>query len=379
MAKNRIAQSRKGSPAAAVDTIDEERDEPREGIAIQLGARGVGEAKEGLGGAFDAGEVAGGVEDAVGEHVADVGGDKRKLRVARVGKERAEVVRLHERVEGGGGGRFDERELEEALPDVARGPSAEEEIVARGDVEIMEETVDRFRAVLLDGEALRCAGGMGGATRGEWADAAIGVAGDALQGAELHDGLVVCAGLIGREETAGQIVVEAAAGGCVGGRIDGEESADDAQHIPVDDGVRRPGGEGHDGGGRVVANAAEGADGGVIRGEASGEAIADVAGGGVEVTGAGIVAEALPEPEDVLLRGVGQGADVGEALEEAVVIVHPLRHAGLLEDDLGNPDAVGVAGVAPGQRAAVRVVPPAERAAHVIIVRHGVMCETRRC
>ena len=219
---------------------------------------------------------------------------------------------------------------------------------------------------------------MGGATRGERADAAIGVAGNALQGAELHDGLIVCAGLIGREEFAGQIVVEAAAGGGVGGRIDGEESADDAQHIPVDDGVRRPGGEGHDGGGRVVADAAEGADGGVIRGEASGEAIADVAGGGVEVAGAGIVAEALPEPEDVLLRGVGQGADVGEALEEAVVIVHPLRHAGLLEDDLGDPDAVGVAGVAPGQRAAVRVVPPAERAAHVIIVRHGVMCETRR-
>ena len=62
-----------------------------------------------------------------------------------------------------------------------------------------------------------------------------------------------------------------------------------------------------------------------------------------------------------------------------MIIVHPLRHAGLLEDDLGDPDAVGVAGVAPGERAAVRVVPPAERAAHVIIVRHGVMCETRRC
>ena len=379
MAKNRIAQSRKGSSAAAVDTIDEERHEPREGIAIQLGARGVGEAEEGLGGVLDAGEVAGGVEDAVGEHVADVGGDKRKLRVARVGKERAEVVRTHERVEVGGGGRLDERELEEALPDVARGPAVEEEVVARGDVEIMEVTVDGLRAVLLDGEAFGRAGGMGGATRGEWADAAIGVAGNALQGAELHDGLVVCAGLIGRKEAAGQIVVEASAGGGVGGRIDGEESADDAQHIPVDGGVRRAGGEGHDGGGRVVADAAEGADVSIIRGEAPGEAIADVAGGGVEVAGAGIVAEALPEPEDVLLVGVGQGADVGEALEEAVVIVHPLRHTGLLEDDLGDPDAVGVAGVAPGERAAVRVVPPAERAAHVIIVRHGVMCETRRC
>ena len=371
MAKNRIAQSRKGSSAAAVDTIDEERHEPREGIAIQLGARGVREAEERLRGAFDVGDVAGGVEDAMGEDVADVGGDKRKLRVARVSEEHAEVVRTHERVEGGGGGRLDERELEEALPDVARGPAVEEEVVARGDVEIMKVTVDRLRAVLLDREALRCAGGVGGATRGERADAAIGVAGNALQGAELHDSLVVFAGMIGREETAGQIVVEAAAGGGVGGRVDGEESADDAQHIPVDDSVRRPGGEGDDGGGRVVADAAEGADVSIIRGEAPGEAIADVAGGGVEVAGAGIVAEALPEPEDVLLRGVGQGADVGEALEEAVVIVHPLGHAGLLEDDLGNPDAVGVAGVAPGERAAVRVVPPAERAAHVVIVRHG--------
>ena len=225
--------------------------------------------------------------------------------------------------------------------------------------------------MLLDGEAFRRAGGMSGTTRDEWADAAIGVAGDALQGAELHDGLVVFAGMIGREEAAGQIVVEASAGGGVGGRVDGEESADDAQHIPVDGGVRRAGGEGDDGGGRVVADAAEGADGGVIRGKAPGEAIADVARGSVKVAGAGVVTEALPEPEDVLLGGVGQGADVGEALEEAVVVVHPLRHAGLLEDDLGDPDAVGVAGVAPGERAAVRVVPAAEGAAHVVIVRHG--------
>ena len=106
MAKNRIAQSRKRSSAAAVDTIDEERHKPREGIAIQLGTRGVGEAEERLGGVLDAGEVAGGVEDAVGEHVANVGGDKRKLRVARVGEERTEVVRTHERVEVGGGGRL---------------------------------------------------------------------------------------------------------------------------------------------------------------------------------------------------------------------------------------------------------------------------------
>ena len=310
----------------------------------------------------------------MGEHVAKIGGHEGEVGALRVGKERTEVGGMHQLIESSGGGGLDEGELEEALPDVASRAAVEVGVAgARGDVEIMEVTRDGLRAVLLDGEAVGIARGVGGTSHGEGAGTAVGVSGDALQGAELHDGLVMLTRMFGRHQLAGQSVVCMPSHGCIAGRIDGEEPPEDALHIAIDDGVRGIVRKGDDGGGGVVADAGQGADGSVIRGEAARELVADGAGGGVQVTGAGVVAKALPEVEDVLLVGVGQGADVGEALEEAAVVIHSLHHARLLEDDLGDPNAIGVASLAPGQGAAVRGVPLAEDVAHVVSrhIRHA--------
>jgi len=60
----------------------------------------------------------------------------------------------------------------------------------------------------------------------------------------------------------------------------------------------------------------------------------------VEVAGAGVVAQALPELEHGLFGGVGQVCDGGESGDEALVVGQALVHAGLLENDFGEPDAV---------------------------------------
>lgn len=77
----------------------------------------------------------------------------------------------------------------------------------------------------------------------------------------------------------------------------------------------------------------------------------------MEVARPGVVAEPLPEFEHLVLGGGGQGADIGKALRKAQVVVHTLCHARLLEDYLGKPDAVGVAGPAPRQVAPFAGVP----------------------
>ena len=47
------------------------------------------------------------------------------------------------------------------------------------------------------------------------------------------------------------------------------------------------------------------------------------------------------EPEDLPLRGGGQGADAREAAQESLVVGQDGRHLRLLEHDLGDPDPVG--------------------------------------
>ena len=77
----------------------------------------------------------------------------------------------------------------------------------------------------------------------------------------------------------------------------------------------------------------------------------------MEIPRAAVIAQSLPEFEHFVFVGRSQGADVGKPRDEAQVIVHPLRDPRLLENDLREPDAIGVACPTPGQVASVDSVP----------------------
>ena len=82
----------------------------------------------------------------------------------------------------------------------------------------------------------------------------------------------------------------------------------------------------------------------------------------MEIARARVVAEAAPGGEHLAEVGGGQRADVGEARGEALVVGEDGRHLRLLQHDLGEPDAVRVARVLPGQRMAAVLLLPGDDA-----------------
>ena len=84
--------------------------------------------------------------------------------------------------------------------------------------------------------------------------------------------------------------------------------------------------------------------------------------GFVEHAGSAVVAEAGPGGKHLGFGGEGKGEHCGEAAEEGLVVVDNGGYASLLEHDLGEPGAVGVADVAPGEFTGVAFVPGNELA-----------------
>lgn len=81
-----------------------------------------------------------------------------------------------------------------------------------------------------------------------------------------------------------------------------------------------------------------------------------------EPMGAGVIAGAFPDLEDRADRRGRQPLEVGEAFEEAPVVRDGLSDAGLLEQDLRDPDPVGIAVGPPRERTPVRPEPVEQRA-----------------
>ena len=90
-------------------------------------------------------------------------------------------------------------------------------------------------------------------------------------------------------------------------------------------------------------------------------ALDDGARAGVQVSGAGVIAEPSPEFEHVIERRRGQCADVVPALQETGIIGRDGLDRGLLQHDFGEPDPVRIGALAgrraPRQLAAMAVVP----------------------
>ena len=86
---------------------------------------------------------------------------------------------------------------------------------------------------------------------------------------------------------------------------------------------------------------------------------------GVQVAGARVIAEPLPQLQHLVERCRGERRNIGPACHELVEIWADSRYGRLLQHDLAEPDAVGVGSDAgrgaPRQRAAVAVVPNQKR------------------
>ena len=92
----------------------------------------------------------------------------------------------------------------------------------------------------------------------------------------------------------------------------------------------------------------------------------------VQVARAAVVAQAAPQRQHVVQRRGGQRGHVGKALQEARVVVQHRGHLRLLQHDLGQPDAVRVARVLPGQALAAELPAPAQHALRDVAAPAGI-------
>jgi hypothetical protein len=143
--------------------------------------------------------------------------------------------------------------------------------------------------------------------------------------------------------------------GGVDGGVDAEVAGEDTIDIAIDDGSGEAEGDAPDGGSGIVAYALEFPDffeG--VREMAEGD---DLLGGVVEVAGSAVIAQALPLAQHLVFRGGGKGLNGRPSVHKALPVVPALLDLRLLEDDLGEPNGVRVAGLPPRQIATVLTEP----------------------
>ena len=317
----------------------------RHGVVVQLcEGHGLHIAEVGQGRAVDG--IARQVEDAVGEDVAKLEGGRLNRHPFVLAEHLVNVGQHH-----GLGGRllvFHEQWLVEPLPNIACGPALQEHPLAVVDEQVEEVALADGCVLRLDGEVVDEPLAVGLATLAQGALRAVGRGRRALQGTKIHDGRVVVGGSGAREEAVGQLGKLLLAHRPVNGCGDAEVAGQDAIDVAVHHGVGQPVGKGADGGGSVGAHALESPHIGIVRREIS-AAFHYLLGGSVEIAGAAVIPQSLPQAEYLVLAGPCQGGHGREPLYETFVVLLPLADARLLENDFGNPDAIGVSRLTPGQ------------------------------
>ena len=139
------------------------------------------------------------------------------------------------------------------------------------------------------------------------------------------------------------------------------QAREHAQDISVHCGDRQSKGDGGNGARGVGADPGQRAELLIGAGKSPAGLFTDAARGLLQVAGAGIVAQPLPELQQLLLADLRQGLNAGEPGHEALIIGDDGIHPGLLKHDLRHPNTVGVGVLAPGQNAGALPVPGQQR------------------
>ena len=136
-----------------------------------------------------------------------------------------------------------------------------------------------------------------------------------------------------------------------------QEAGGHPQHVAVYGGHPQVKGDGGDGPGGVFTQTGEPAQCREIGGERPVMLLHQQGGGFFEVPCAAVIAQSLPQLEELLLLHGGKGGDIRQGGGKALEVGDARLHAGLLEHDLRDPGAVGAGVFPPRQDAAVLVVP----------------------
>ncbi len=186
------------------------------------------------------------------------------------------------------------------------------------------------------------AGGEGPAVVAYGAEQTLWVARRADGGAEFHQGGIEIADAFAGEDFFGSVPKLGAGLWIARVGSDAIEPAEDALDVAVEDWSSFVEGEGGDGAGRVSADAGKGLQHGHGIGDAAVVHGDDGSCRRLEVAGPGVIAQALPRSEDMLLVGAGQRGEVWKLKEETVEIRNDCADLRLLEHRFADEDVIRV-------------------------------------
>jgi hypothetical protein len=153
--------------------------------------------------------------------------------------------------------------------------------------------------------------------------------------------------------------------------IDAGQSLQHTLNIAIDNGHGLGKGNAGDGSGRVTSNAGESLEGfGSLR-EAAAVLLHKFFCALIQHPGSAIIAETAPGSQYGVFRSCGERLNIRETLKEDSVVVNDGGYARLLQHDFAEPDAIGIASLAPGKFAAMPVVPAEQRAPETVEVPAG--------
>ncbi|BAQ16477.1 hypothetical protein GL4_1017 [Methyloceanibacter caenitepidi] len=138
-------------------------------------------------------------------------------------------------------------------------------------------------------------------------------------------------------------------------RLDGEEPGQDPLDIPVDWGSLPAEGNRGDRGGRIGADAGQLAQALLRVGKTAPMLPRHHAGAGMEISGAGVVAEAGPGGEDGAKIGLSERVHIRPASNEVDEARRHRLDGGLLQHDLAQPHLIGI--LQPSRRRTPRQCP----------------------
>src|SRR5262245_2514924 len=181
-------------------------------------------------------------------------------------------------------------------------------------------------------------------------------------GAEVHEGLIVVIGASGGNER-----FREGPNGLVPAKLleparAEEDAAEDAAHVGVHEGGVLAVGEGEDGPRRVASDPRHAPESGPVVGEPPRVADHRLARDAVQAAHAAVVAARPPGPRHFPRAGLRELCEGGIAREELVILGDDPAHLRLLEHDLGDEHAVGLARAAPREVATVVGIPAEEAA-----------------
>src|SRR5499425_2145242 len=198
-------------------------------------------------------------------------------------------------------------------------------------------------------------------------------------GAEVHEGLIVVIGAARGHERFREVPDDFVPAQPLEPAWPEEDAAEDPSHVGIHEGGVPAVGEGENGPRRVASDPRHAQERGAVVGEPARVACHRLARDAVQAAGAAVVAEGTPRLRHLSRAGLRELREGGIAREELVILGDDAIHLRLLQHDLRDEHAIGLARAAPREIASVASVPGEEAAVEGALRRrvgkfHGGYC-----